>query len=126
MSIYKCRIGISKAKKNDLSLLKLKIILERYRPTDFYKYLPVGDVNVDILNILPESSADEDVPYIENNFDENICDEANSTIIITTSENHEQHSTIVSRPLLRARSQVLSQSKALNMQPGDITEIRII
>ena len=124
MSIHKCRIGISKAKKNDLSLLKLKIIPEQY--TDFYKYLPVGDVDVDILYILPESSADEDVPIIENNFDENMCDEANSTIIIKTSENHEQHSAIVSRPLLRARSQVLSQSKALNMQPGDITEIRII
>ena len=124
MSIYKCRIGISKAKKNDLSLLKIKIIPERY--TDFYKYLPVGDVDVDILYILPESSADEDVPIIENNFDENICDEANSTIIITTSENHEQHSAIVSHPLLRARSQVFSQSKALNMQPGDITEIQII
>ena len=79
MSIHKCRIGISKAKKNDLSLLKLKIIPEQY--TDFYKYLPVGDVDVDILYILPESSADEDMPIIENNFDENICDEANSTII---------------------------------------------
>ena len=124
MSIHKCRIGTSKAKKNDLSLLKLKIIPEQY--TDFYKYFPVGDVDVDILYILPESSADEDVPIIENNFDENICDEANSTIIIKTSENHEQHSAIVSRPLLRARSQVLSQSKALNTQPGDITEIRII
>ena len=124
MSTYKCRVGISKAKKNDLSLLKLKIIPER--KTDFYKYLPVGGVDVDILYILPESSADEDVPTIQNNFDENICDKVNSTIIITTSENHEKHSAIVSRPLLRARSQVLSQSKALNMQPGDITEIRII
>ena len=124
MSIHKCCIGISKAKKNYLSLLKLKIIPEQY--TDFYKYLPVGDVDVDILYILPELSADGDVLIIENNFDENICDEANSTIIIKTSENHEQHSAIVSRPLLRARSQVLSQSKALNMQPGDITEIRII
>ena len=104
MSIHICRIGISKAKKNDLSLLKLKIIPERY--TDFYKYLPVGDVDVDILYILPKSSADEDVPIIENNFDESICDEANFTIIIKTSENHEQHSAIVSRPLLRARSQV--------------------
>ncbi len=117
--IYNCRIGISKAKKNDLlSLLKSKIIPERY--TDFYKYLPVGDVDVEIL---PEPSADEDVPTIENNFDENICDEANSEIVITTSESHEQQSAIVSRPLLRARSQVLSQSKAFNMQPGDTTEI---
>ena len=97
MSIHKCRVGISKAKKNDLSLLKLKIIPEQY--TDFYKYLPVGDVDVDILYILPQSSADEDVPIIENNFDENICDEGNSTIIIKTSENHEQHSAIASRPI---------------------------